>query len=132
MSVPDRAATLVRSFEQALSRLKGALARPRDEFMRDASIQRFEFTYEMFWKTLKAVSEEAGLEVASPRDSVRTGFALGFVPEDPRFFDMVRDRNLTSHTYREETAEAIYGRLPTYVGLMEGVLERLKKRVPGA
>jgi len=66
----SRASTLVESFQQALTRLKEALARPRDEFMRDACIQRFEFTYEMFWKSLKAFSEDAGLDAASPRDSL--------------------------------------------------------------
>jgi len=40
-------------FERALSRLEEALAKPEDPIVRDASIQRFEFTFEMAWKALQ-------------------------------------------------------------------------------
>jgi nucleotidyltransferase substrate binding protein (TIGR01987 family) len=112
----------------ALSRLETALAQPVNEFVRDSAIQRFEFTFELFWKSLKAYGEESGLEVYSPRDSLRTAFQLGVIQEDPEWFRMLEDRNLTSHTYNEATAESIYSHLPTYARLLHQALDELTRR----
>ena len=51
----------LRLLETALSRLEKALARPVDEFVRDSAIQRFEFTFELLWKSVKTYAEEAGV-----------------------------------------------------------------------
>jgi nucleotidyltransferase substrate binding protein (TIGR01987 family) len=129
MSAAPRRATLLSSLRDANARLREALAQPKNEFLRDASIQRFEFTFELFWKNLKAAAEEAGLEAVSPRDSLRMAFRLGLIDEEPAFFRMIEDRNLTSHTYRVQTAEEIYGRLPRYAALIGECLTRLEERM---
>lgn len=103
----DKLRNLLRLLEAALSRFEAALAQPVNEFVRDSSIQRFEFTFELFWKGLKAYAEESGLEAYSPRDSLRTAFQLGLIEEHSDWFQMLEDRNLTSHTYNEVTAERI-------------------------
>lgn len=54
--------------EQATKRLDEALSRPKDEFIRDAAIQRFELTFGLAWKVLKGYLEIQGLEAWSPRD----------------------------------------------------------------
>ena len=69
-------------FERALGRLEEALAVPEDPIVRDACIQRFEFTFEMAWKALQAHARAQGLACASPRDCWRTAFRLGLVDED--------------------------------------------------
>jgi len=46
--------TRVVFFEQALRRLEEALAKPEDPIVRDACIQRFEFTFEMAWKAVQS------------------------------------------------------------------------------
>ena len=56
----------LRLLETAISRLEKALAQPMDEFIRDSAIQRFEFTFELLWKSVKTYAEEAGVEVFSP------------------------------------------------------------------
>ena len=93
----------LRLLETALERLEHALAQPVNKFVRDSAIQRFEFTFELLWKSLKTYAQEAGLETFSPRDSLRTGFHLGIIQEDLEWFRMLEDRNLTSHTYNEAT-----------------------------
>jgi nucleotidyltransferase substrate binding protein (TIGR01987 family) len=118
----------LRLLETALSRLEKALARPVDEFVRDSAIQRFEFTFELLWKSLKTYAEEAGVEVFSPRDSLRTGFQLGIIQECQDWFRMLEDRNLTSHTYNESTADSIYSHLRSYTPLVRSALDELKKR----
>ncbi len=55
MVSPD---VVVGQFSQAASRLAEALARPKDAFMRDSSIQRFEFTFDLAWKALKVHLED--------------------------------------------------------------------------
>jgi nucleotidyltransferase substrate binding protein (TIGR01987 family) len=114
-------------FEQALNRLAEALARPEDAIVRDACIQRFEFTFEMAWKALQRYALAEGLECVSPRDCFRTGFRLGLIDNDARWMAMVEDRNRTAHTYDEKSAIAIYRALPAYTQLLRGLLVRLKE-----
>jgi nucleotidyltransferase substrate binding protein (TIGR01987 family) len=124
----DKLRNLLRLLNTALSRLDLALAQPVNEFVRDSSIQRFEFTFELFWKSLKAYAEESGLEAFSPRDSIRIAFQLGVIQDNPEWFRMLEDRNLTSHTYNEATADSIYSHLPTYTRLVRQALEELTRR----
>jgi len=125
----DKLRNLLRLLDTALTRLEGALAQPVNEFVRDSAIQRFEFTFELFWKSLKTYAEESGVEVYSPRDSVRTAFQLGVIQEDPDWFRMLEDRNLTSHTYNEATAERIYSHLPVYLHFIRQAQAELTRRV---
>lgn len=125
----DKLHNLLRLLGIALTRLEGALAQPVNEFVRDSAIQRFEFTFELFWKSLKAYAEESGVEAYSPRDSVRTAFQLGVIQEHPDWFRMLEDRNLTSHTYNEATAETIYSHLPAYLRLIREAQAELTRRV---
>jgi len=41
--------TSLDEFERAIQRLDEALSQPKDEFIRDSVIQRFEFTFELSW-----------------------------------------------------------------------------------
>jgi nucleotidyltransferase substrate binding protein (TIGR01987 family) len=125
----DKLRNLLRLLSTALSRLDLALAQPVNEFVRDSAIQRFEFTFELFWKSSKAYAEESGLEAFSPRDSMRIAFQLGVIQESPEWFRMLEDRNLTSHTYNEATANSIYSHLPTYTRLVRQALEELTRLV---
>jgi nucleotidyltransferase substrate binding protein (TIGR01987 family) len=125
----EKLRNLLRLLSTALSRLDLALAQPVNEFVRDSAIQRFEFTFELFWKSLKGYAEESGLEAFSPRDSIRIAFQLGVIQESPEWFRMLEDRNLTSHTYNEAAADSIYSHLPTYTRLVHQALDELTRRV---
>ncbi|MEK6633797.1 MAG: nucleotidyltransferase substrate binding protein [Nitrospirota bacterium] len=125
----DKLHNLLRLLGIALARLEGALAQPVNEFVRDSAIQRFEFTFELFWKSLKGYAEESGVEAYSPRDSLRTAFQLGVIQENSDWFQMLQDRNLTSHTYNEVTAETIYSHLPSYLLLIRQAHAELTRRI---
>jgi nucleotidyltransferase substrate binding protein (TIGR01987 family) len=114
-------------FEKAVERLEEALARQEDAIVRDACIQRFEFTFEMAWKALQAYALGEGIECNSPRDCLRAGFRLGLIGRDAQWMAMVEDRNRTSHTYDEESARTIYRALPGYARLLRALLENLKE-----
>lgn len=120
--LPTRLADLA----SALARLRDALAQPKTEWTRDAAIQRFEFTFELAWKAVAAAALVQGLEVASPRRAWQTAFQLGWIDDDRLWLDMLEDRNRASHSYREETAEKIHGRLAGYAEAIAALLGVLR------
>jgi len=78
-------------------------------------IQAFEFTFELFWKTFQKLAPDAGLEAASPREALGAGVKLHLIEldESSDWSEMLRDRNLTSHTYNAGIADEILERLLT-------------------
>ena len=119
-------ARLLRNFDHAHAQLTKALAQPKDEFVRDAAIQRFEFTFELFWKTLQAYCRLQGIEANSPRASLREAFRIGLMDDDSRYMAMLQSRNLASHTYEEALAEVIYAALPAFAEAMRTTVTRLQ------
>jgi nucleotidyltransferase substrate binding protein (TIGR01987 family) len=119
----------LRQFRNALGRLEEALLESENSIVRDACIQRFEFTFETAWKAIQADAALEGAECASPRDCLRTAFRLGVLASDePDWFNMVEDRNRTSHTYDEEVAREIYVALSRYVALFAALRDTLEAR----
>jgi len=95
--------------------------------LRDAMIQRFEYSTEAFWKFLKAyLLTEHNLSANSPREVIRTGLKTKLYSEEiaKELLQMLDDRNLTSHTYVEELAESIAGRIPFYFTVMQNVMHQ--------
>ena len=91
-------------------------------------IQRFEYSTEAFWKFLKAyLLTEHNLSVNSPREVIRAGLRAKLYSEEisKELLQMLDDRNLTSHTYVEELAESIAGRIPAYSKNMENTMNQL-------
>jgi nucleotidyltransferase substrate binding protein (TIGR01987 family) len=117
--------------EKALATLKElAFLQDPSPVERDAAIQRFEYTFEAFWKALQVYLREVeGLEGASPKGIIRLAREVGLLGEEEArlALGMVDDPNLTVHTYNESLAQAIFRRLPEYTRLMEQVLGRLQK-----
>ena len=60
-------------YEKALNQLAKALKQPRDEYLRDSVIQRFEITYELAWKMLKLCLEAEGISVRGIEELVTLG-----------------------------------------------------------
>lgn len=76
---------------------------------KEGIIQRFEYTFELAWKTLKDKMEHDGivLEQISPKAVVRQAFAAKYVDTPEIWLKMIGDRNLMSHTYDFSRFEAI-------------------------
>ena len=125
----DKLQSLVEKLDNAQGRLREALDQPKNDFLRDSAIQRFEFTFELFWKCLKSYCFVKGIRVHSPRDAIRSAFQLGLLTEDEVWLAMLEDRNRTSHTYDDETAEQIFDQLDRYHGAIVEVLSELKKQL---
>ena len=116
---------------QALATLQQALREPKSQIVRDASIQRFEYTFEAVWKAAQLfLRVEESLEVGSPKAVIRATLQVGILSEEQArtSLRMADDRNLTVHTYNESLAESIYSRLSGYAQVMALWLESLERR----
>lgn len=118
----------------ALRTLKEALCVDSpSKLERDGTIQRFEYTFEIFWKACQAYMEEVeGVRCASPKTCLRELGPVGLAIEAQivALLSATNDRNLTVHTYREGVAAGIYARLPDYVPVFEHVLRHMGIRTP--
>jgi len=122
----DKFENLVSQYKEALLRLQDVMTKKKDEYIRDSAIQRFEFTYELAWKGMKAYLKEKGvIEINFPKDVIRTAFKAGLISDDPLWLDMVDTRNQTSHLYKESMAEDVYSKIKKYLPLFEKLNETL-------
>jgi nucleotidyltransferase substrate binding protein (TIGR01987 family) len=113
-------------FEQALTRLEEALAQPNNEFMRDSSIQRFEFTLDLAWKSVQIFLKDIhGIDCNSPKACFREAFRVDLIEYDDFWIELVDKRNETVHTYVEELAQEVYKVLPKAVTLFRKLLTKL-------
>ena len=112
----------IQNFEKALNRLKEAAEQAKDDLDKDGVIQRFEFTVELFWKTLKALLEYQGIECFSPRSCIKEAFKANLIEDDEIFLDMLEDRNLSSHIYSEEISREIFEKIKNvYIKYLENL-----------
>lgn len=93
----------------------------------DATIQRFELTIELFWKLLKRILASKGIEVLYPKDVLRQAYAGKLIDNEDAWLNMLRDRNLTSHTYNEDLADEIYGNIRGYYPIIKATFDKLKQ-----
>ena len=124
---------LLKDFENALNRLREAyeltnLMRGKEhyEIFRDSTIQRFEFTTEIMWKTLKEfLKEREGIVCKSPKSCIREFFSVGYLNEEETYqlLKAVDDRNRAFH---QEVAEEIFSHIGDYIALYQRVLKTLK------
>lgn len=84
----------------------------KTELSRAGIVHAYEFTFELFWKFLQRYLENLSvLEEHGPGAVFRTAFQYGYLEDGQKYMDMLRDRNLITHTYKEEMAEEIYTRI---------------------
>ncbi len=98
--------------------------------LRDSLIQRFEFTFETFWKYLKLYLQEKlkiNLVLGSPRGIIREANNNELIndKETTILLDCIDDRNDTSHSYRDSVAEIISKHTKIYFEVMTTIANRL-------
>ncbi|MBI3817323.1 MAG: nucleotidyltransferase substrate binding protein [Planctomycetes bacterium] len=116
--------------QASVLRLLEAVSQPESPMVRDATIQRFEFTFETTWKTLKLYLEHQGQECGGPRPTLKKAFAEGLIAtqdESDVWFEMLEDRNLANHAYHEAMALRIYRNIVNkYTNLLESMAARIQ------
>lgn len=94
------------NYEKALSLLSEAVNKPElSDLEKEGLIQRFEYTFELAWKTLNDYLQDKGIAVRFPRDTIKEAYAYGIINNGEVWLDMLSKRNLMSHTYDESNAE---------------------------
>lgn len=98
------------NFRRALNRLNEALEVEATELEIDGILHRFEFTFELAWKTMKDCLENQGMvgKIGSPRGILKESFSAGLIDNGEVWMDMMLSRNELSHLYDEETSREIY------------------------
>lgn len=111
-----------KKIEDSLGKLEAALARlgealgedSSNPLYLDATVQRFEFVFELAWKTLKRALEAEGLSSKTPRETFKAAYQAGWIHEEALWVQMLGDRNVTSHAYDEPLAAEIYDNIKSY------------------
>ena len=102
----------VKDLGNAVSRLEEAIEDSKKykiESLKDGVIQRFEFSVELSWKTLKNYLENEGvINITTPKQSIREAFAKEILKVPEIWIEMLNDRNLTSHIYDSSISDKIY------------------------
>ncbi|MBE1553663.1 HI0074 family nucleotidyltransferase substrate-binding subunit [Sporosarcina limicola] len=107
------------------------LEQPND-VERDASIQRFEFTFEACWKAAKQyLFDVEGIDVGSPKGVIRSCRETNLFDDEETILalQMANDRNLTVHTYNEELAIKIHSNIKSYFPLLANWIGRIERKV---
>lgn len=119
---------MLKPFRKAVESLRKALAQPKNEFTRDAAIQRFEYTFELAWKTIKRhLREESAVDEYNIKNLFRQAGRLGLINNVDHWFVYHTARNLTSHTYNEQTAEETYDIVQKFLPDVEDLLNKFEK-----
>ncbi len=112
-------------FEKTVFRLEEALAQEKNDFIRDSVIQRFEFSIELAWKTMKKVS---GISATAPKDVIREMAKASYIDSPEMWLEAIDMRNLSSHTYKEELAEKVYDFARNFLPELKAVLNKISKK----
>lgn len=101
-----------RNYQRALQTITEAVKlsnqRELSRLEQQGLIQGFEFTHELAWNVLKDYLEEQGfVQIVGSKNATRTAFKNELICDGEVWMDMIKSRNLSSHTYNNEIAEAI-------------------------
>lgn len=111
----------VETLQQAISDDDGG------EYLRDAIIQRFEYSFELAWKLVKAMLNEQGVQTQGPKDVLRSAGELSIVGNIDTWLELLEARNLTVHSYSRELAELIATKARQLPGLVKELIDSTQK-----
>ena len=118
--------SLIESLGKANQRLKEATKLEPTRIHKDATIQRFEFTFELAWKTIQEYVRDQGFDCKSPKNCIREGARLEIVQDPESWFEYLKFRNLIVHTYNEKIADRIYQEAVKFPGEVDKLLKKIK------
>ena len=99
------------NYSKALAVLvKIAAQQERNDAERMGLIKGYEMVFELGWKLLQAILKDMHYpedELGGPRDVIRTAYEAGILEQGHEWFEALKQRNRTVHTYNEETAEEV-------------------------
>ena len=113
---------------KAVSRLKEGLNEEPSDIIIDGILHRFEFTFELAWKTMKDKLEYMGVieKTGSPREVIKCAFQYDLIDDGEEWLNMMLDRNTLAHLYDEESSREVYKKIKgLYMELFTELVEKL-------
>ena len=118
-------------FRETLNSLEVALKEEKNDLIRDSVIKRFEYNFELCWKTAKVfLSQKFGVDIFSPKECFRElrRNKLLSDKETELLLKMTDDRNEVIHTYNKDFSNELYGKIKkNYYKLIEKIYQQLKQ-----
>lgn len=115
---------------RALSQLEIALQQKNFSVLeKDGVVKRFEFTFELAWKTLQDILNEMGYaDVKGPKPVIKKSFEDEIIKDGQAWIDMLNDRNNSTHLYDESVAQDIFNNIQkNYLKLLTDLKIKLLK-----
>lgn len=121
------------NFEKAYLLLEqGAAITHPSEIERAGMIQFFEMSFELAWKLLKDYLESEGYSIKSPRQAIKQAVQAEIIVNGHQWLEALQDRNLTVHTYHEQTAHEVEELIKTtYLPLLHALHSDFNTRMEG-
>lgn len=122
----------LQDYHKAMKRLRVAVNSKPDAsgISLDATIQRFEFCFELAWKLMKAMLDYEGIEVSSPRGSIREGWKQSMIDSAEDWLYMLEQRNICPHAYSENIAHDVYKKIcHEYIDLLTAFEQEVTRRI---
>lgn len=122
------------NFKKAFAQLEKFIAEEDlNELEAQGLIKAFEYTYELSWKTLQDLLIDKGYkDILGPKPVIEQSFQDGYIKNGEAWMRMHICRNLTSHTYNQETADEIVEQIiDEYYDLFKELKETLEKERSG-
>ncbi len=106
MDNPMRWKQRFQNFEKAYAQFAKIVEIPKpSDIEKMALVQAFEFTFELFWKTMKDYLDEEGFDLDSPKDVIRQAFKSEHIADAEIWMEALKKRNITVHTYDAKIME---------------------------
>jgi len=125
------------NYKKALGKLEETVTSRKlaelSDLEKEGLIQRFEYTYELAWKTLQDLLKHKGYsEVSGPNPVLQQALKDGYIEQENHWRLLKKSREITSHTYNEATADSIAEDIyTTYFKLLKQLELRLEEEKSG-
>lgn len=115
------------NYEKVLQHLETALEVQHPDMIQKAGMIRFfEMTFELSWKLLKDYLESQGFkEIQSPRAAIKKAYEVNLIADGHEWLQMLENRNLTAHTYDEETNTIISFMVDKYMLYLSFIIDNI-------
>ncbi len=128
--------SLSKAYESLMRAQQRSLEEPSDEELRDACIQRFEYSFELAWKMIKRrlerdLASTAQLDGMSYKEMMRLAFESGLINTAPDWWLFREMRNLSSHTYDAQVAAQVYAVIAEFVSECQFLIAQLERKSQG-
>ena len=125
------------SFEKALKTMDEIIERydreKNDTAIRDAVIQRFEYTYSLSIKMLTRFLQSQAIDLPDSltfNETIRKASQMGLLLSNlEKWTEYRQKRNLTSHTYEESVANSVVNVVKDFQQDAKFLLNKLKKHL---